>query len=116
MYLWLPVSDLFGAILSRLQVLSLQRDIELISSDAFYIIDPDNTVYLVFMLIGICGYFTVPSVASWIVQAGNFGSYNRTIVRAGSSIRSFIGGVAGVVTGNHWITAAQLAKKNDSKS
>lgn len=30
-------------------------------------IDNSNSVYIVFMLIGIIGYFTVPAVANWIV-------------------------------------------------
>lgn len=35
-----------------------------------YSIDNSNSVYIIFMLIGIIGYFTVPTVAGWIVQAG----------------------------------------------
>lgn len=54
----------------------------------------DGTVYLVFLLIGICGYFTVPTVASWIVQAGGFNSYNN-LVRG-----KWLGGFAmGSITG-----------------
>ena len=88
-YLWLPIADLFGAVLSRLQVLSLQRDMELMASDPFYFFDANNAVYLVFMIIGICGYFTVPSVASWIVQAGGFGSYNRLVTRGRRPLRGW---------------------------
>ena len=75
-YLWLPVADLFGAILSRLQVLVLQHEMQIMASDPYYYFNLNSGVYLVFMLIGIIGYFTVPSVASWIVQAGGFNSYN----------------------------------------
>ncbi|MCD7796050.1 MAG: conjugative transposon protein TraJ [Alistipes sp.] len=99
-YLWLPVSDLFGAILSRLQVLALQRDLEMMAADPYYYFNMDQTVYLVFMLIGICGYFTVPSVASWIVQAGGFNSYNRLITRGGSTIGGYVLGSAGRYLGN----------------
>ena len=101
-YLWLPIADLFGAVLSRLQVLSLQRDMELMASDPFYFFDANNAVYLVFMIIGICGYFTVPSVASWIVQAGGFGSYNRLVTRAGSVVGHYVAGAAGALAGNIW--------------
>jgi hypothetical protein len=31
--------------------------------------------YLVFMIIGICGYFTIPSVANYIIQAGGQNSF-----------------------------------------
>ena len=54
------------------------------------------TVYLVFLLIGICGYFTVPTVASWIVQAGGFNSYNNLVTQGGK----WLGGFAmGSITG-----------------
>jgi hypothetical protein len=42
-------------------------------------IDASNTVYTIFMLIGIVGYFTVPTVANWIISAGGIGAYNRNI-------------------------------------
>lgn len=87
-YLWLPVSDLFGAILSRLHVLTLQHEMELMASDPFYYFNMNSAVYLVFMLIGIIGYFTVPSVASWIVQAGGFNSYNGAVNKS----MLFVGG------------------------
>ena len=101
-YLWLPVSDLFGAVLARLQVLSLQKDMELMSTDPFYFFDANNAVYLVFLVIGICGYFTIPSVASWIVQASGFGSYNRMVTRTGSAIGNYAAGMAGAAAGNTW--------------
>ena len=101
-YLWLPVSDLFGAVLARLQVLSLQKDMELMSTDPFYFFDANNAVYLVFLVIGICGYFTIPSVASWIAQASGFGSYNRMVTRTGSAIGNYAAGMAGAAAGNAW--------------
>lgn len=64
-YLWLPVGDLFGAILSRIQVLMLQQDIKQMQ-DPTFIPDASNSVYCIFMIIGIIGYFCVPTVSSWI--------------------------------------------------
>ena len=116
-YLWLPVSDLFGAVLSRLQVLSLQRDMELMAADPLYFFDANNAVYLVFMIIGICGYFTVPSVASWIVQAGGFGSYNRLVTRAGSVVGHYVAGAAGALAGNIWGRTKEIfSGKNDPQN
>ena len=59
-YLWLPVSDLFSSILARIQVLMLQKDIQELS-DPNFIPDGSNSVYIIFMLIGIIGYFTIPA-------------------------------------------------------
>ena len=93
-YLWLPVSDLFSSVLARIQTLMLQKDIEQLS-DPNFIPDGSNTVYIIFMIIGIVGYFTIPTVAGWIVSAGGTAAYNRNVARAGS----VAGAVAGAATG-----------------
>ena len=63
-YLWLPVSDLFSCMLAKIQVLMLQNDILELQNNPNYSLDNSNSVYVIFMLIGIIGYFTVPTVAS----------------------------------------------------
>ncbi len=98
-YLWLPVSDLFSSILARIQVLMLTKDIEALS-DPNFIPDGSNTVYIIFMIIGIVGYFTIPTVANWIIQAGGVTGMNRNISRAASVGGSLAGGVAGATAGN----------------
>ena len=106
-YLWLPVSDLFGAMLARLQTLSLQKDIELMTVDPFYFAGSGDTVYLIFLVIGICGYFTIPSIASWIVSAGGATSgYNRNIVGAAS----VAAGAVGAATGKGWGNVKKFGK------
>ena len=80
-YLWLPVSDLFSSVLARIQTLMLQRDIEQLS-DPNFIPDSSNAVYITFLIIGIIGYFTIPTVANWIVQAGGgAGNYGKNVNR-----------------------------------
>ena len=98
-YLWLPVSDLFSSILARIQVLMLQKDIEQLS-DPNFIPDGSNSVYVIFMIIGIVGYFTIPTVANWIIQAGGMGSYNRNVNTAASKGGAYAGGMAGAAVGN----------------
>ena len=56
--------------LAKIQVLMLQNDILELQNNPNYSLDNSNSVYVIFMLIGIIGYFTVPTVAGWIVQAG----------------------------------------------
>lgn len=41
----------------------LQNDILELQNNPDYSIDNSNSVYIIFMLIGIIGYFTVPTVA-----------------------------------------------------
>ena len=97
-YLWLPVSDLFSSVLARIQTLMLQKDIQELS-DPNFIPDGSSTVYVIFMIIGIVGYFTIPTVASWIVSAGGTSAYNRNVARAGSIAGAAVGAASGKVTG-----------------
>ena len=99
-YLWLPVSDLFSTLLAKLQVLMLQNDIHELQNNPDYSIDNSNSVYIIFMLIGIIGYFTVPTVAGWIVQAGGAGNFSRNLNRTATKTGSFAVGVGGAVLGN----------------
>lgn len=99
-YLWLPVSDLFSSVLARIQVLMLQQDIERLSDPSF-IPDGSNSVYIVFMIIGIIGYFTVPTVAGWIVEVGGgAGNYGRNVNQSATKAGSYVAGAAGAVVGN----------------
>ena len=99
-YLWLPVSDLFICMLAKIQVLMLQNDILELQNNPNYSLDNSNSVYVIFMLIGIIGYFTVPTVAGWIVQAGGAGNYNRNINRTATKTGGFAAGAAGSGLGN----------------
>src|SRR3970040_433037 len=53
-YLWLPVADLFSCMLAKIQYLIIERDIEMLA-DPTFIPDTSNTVYVIFMIIGIVG-------------------------------------------------------------
>lgn len=99
-YLWLPVSDLFSSVLARIQVLMLQKDIEQLT-DPNFIPDGSNAVYITFLIIGIIGYFTIPTVANWIVQAGGgAGNYGKNVTQAASKTGSIAAGTAGAALGN----------------
>ena len=99
-YLWLPVSDLFSSVLARIQLLMLQKDIEQLT-DPNFIPDGSNAVYITFLIIGIIGYFTIPTVAGWIVQAGGgAGNYGKNVNQTASKTGSIAGGAAGAAVGN----------------
>ena len=99
-YLWLPVSDMFSTILAKIQVLMLQSDIERMQADPNFSLDSSDGVYIVFMIIGIIGYFTIPTVAGWIIQAGGMGSYGRGVTQLAGRGAALAGGVAGAAAGN----------------
>lgn len=106
-YLWLPVADLFSAVLSKIQALMLQMDIGLLK-DPSYVPDGSNGVYIIFLIIGIIGYFSIPTVAGWVIQAGG-GSGTRGVNTAASKGAAMAGGVAGAAAGN--VAGRLLGKK-----
>lgn len=57
----------------------IQKDISALS-DPNYLPDSGSWYNIVFFLIGIVGYFCVPTVAGWIIEAGGgIGSYGRNV-------------------------------------
>jgi conjugative transposon TraJ protein len=69
-FLWLPVANIFGSVIAKIQENMLRIDIEQVNryGDTFF--SATDTAYLIFMVIAIIGYFTVPSVANYVVHAG----------------------------------------------
>jgi len=69
-FLWLPVANIFGGIMGKIQENMLKEDLQQIASNGDTFFSTTDTAYLIFMVIGIIGYFTVPSVANYIIHAG----------------------------------------------
>lgn len=69
-FLWLPVANVFGAVIGKIQENMLKIDLQQIgqSGDTFF--SRADMGYLLFLIIGIVGYFTVPSIASHIMWVG----------------------------------------------
>lgn len=99
-YLWLPVSDLFSTILARLQSLMLQSDIERMQTDPNFSLDSSDAIYIVFLIIGIVGYFTIPTVAGWIISAGGMGNFGKNVINTATKAGAMVGGAGGAAAGN----------------
>lgn len=84
-YLWLPVANIFGAIIAKVQEKMITLDIGQIQDQGQTVFSTADTGYLIFMLIGIVGYFTVPSVANFIVNAGFGGAMQQKITSIAST-------------------------------
>lgn len=113
-FLWLPVANIFSAILGKIQENMLQLDISQVQSSGDTFFSPTDTAYLIFMLIGIIGYFTVPGVASYIVHAGGGNSLLQKVTTiAGSTSSSAVSNtkaglsMAGDALGNQWQKVSQ---------
>lgn len=99
-YLWLPVSDLFSTILARLQSLMLQADIDRMQADPNFALDNSDVIYILFLIIGIVGYFTIPTVAGWIISAGGMGNFGKNVNQTATKAGAVSGGMAGAAGGN----------------
>jgi hypothetical protein len=85
----------------------LKVDIEQVNryGDTFF--SSTDTAYIVFMVIGIVGYFTVPSVANYIVHAGggaNYLMYKASNLFTGgtrSAASAVVGGASGAAASSY---------------
>lgn len=92
-FLWLPVANIFGAIIGKIQENMLKEDLSQIAAGGDTFFSTSDTAYLIFMIIGIIGYFTVPSVANYIVHAGGGNALLQKVTMVmSSSSRSVVSG------------------------
>lgn len=69
-FMWLPVANIFGAIIAKIQENMLRIDLAQLGNEGKTFFSQADTAYLIFMVIAIIGYFTVPSVANYIISPG----------------------------------------------
>lgn len=94
-FLWLPVANIFGGIMGKIQENMLKEDLHQIASNGDTFFSTTDTAYLIFMVIGIIGYFTVPSVANYIIHAGGGNSLLQKVTSITSmSVRNTASGTA----------------------
>ena len=94
-FLWLPVANIFGSIIGRIQEKMLAMDIGQISQNSDTFFSSTDTAYLVFMIIAIVGYFTVPTVAGYIVNAGGGGAMVQKVTQLLSTSTTGVASSAG---------------------
>ncbi|WP_316778769.1 conjugative transposon protein TraJ [Pedobacter antarcticus] len=88
-FLWLPIANIFGAILGKIQQNMLKLDISEVQQNGDTFFSSTDTAYLIFMIIGILGYFSVPTIANYVVHAGGGNSMlnkvNSLVVSTGTA-------------------------------
>jgi conjugative transposon TraJ protein len=95
-FLWLPVANIFGSIIGKIQEKMVMMDISQVQDYGDTFFSSTDMAYLVFMIIGIVGYFTVPSVANYIVHAGGGGALGQKVTTLfHSSSRSVVNNATG---------------------
>jgi len=88
-FLWLPIANIFGSIIAKIQENMLRLDLSQIEQQGDTFFSSTDTAYMIFLLIGIVGYFSVPTVASYVVHAGGGNGLlqrvNTLVISGGSS-------------------------------
>lgn len=72
-FLWLPVANIFGALISAIQQEMIKLDIAQVNTSGHTSFGPTDTAYIVFLILGITGYFTVPYLTNYIISGGGIG-------------------------------------------
>lgn len=73
-YLWLPVANLFGSLIAQIQQEMIKLDMHQLAGAGQSSYGPTDAPYLIFLLMAIVGYFTVPSITHFIVRTGGMGA------------------------------------------
>lgn len=102
-YMWLPCANIFGSLLGKIQENMLKIDINQLATNEDTFFTTTDFAYMIFMVIGIIGYFTIPSVANYIVHASG-----------GSAVLSKIN--ATLSTGTSFVTSASFGGGNSYRS
>lgn len=119
-YLWLPVANIFGSIIGKIQEKMLEIDIAQVNNYGDTFFSRTDMAYLIFMIIGIVGYFTVPSVANYIVHAGGGGALAQKVTSVfGGSTTSIVNRTsqgAGMVLDAMGSTAGKVSQSMSSST
>lgn len=97
-FLWLPVANIFGAVIGKIQENMIRLDIRQIDSAGDTFFSATDVGYLIFLIIGITGYLTVPTVANYIVHAAGGGALQQKITSAFGGATTGAVGMAGGAT------------------
>ncbi|WP_346319408.1 conjugative transposon protein TraJ [Chitinophaga sp. YIM B06452] len=80
-YLWLPIANILSSVLGKIQQNMLEMDMEQIIRGGQSFFNSYDLGYMIFMLIGIIAYTTVPSIADQIVMAGGGGALQHKVTQ-----------------------------------
>jgi len=112
-FLWLPVANIFGSIIGKVQEKMIALDIQQINQNGDTFFSTADTAYLIFMIIGIIGYFSVPSVANYIVHAGGGNTLlykvNSVFSSSASKTMNTVSGGVGMVADSFGNTANRIS-------
>lgn len=92
--LWVPITDMFSAMMSRVQLISLQGQIASLEQG----VGLEGVLHILISAVAVYGLLSIPTIAGWIVQSGGTGSYSRNMTnhagKGAAATRGYTSGAA----------------------
>jgi len=104
-FLWVPIANIFGSLIGQIQQEMIKLDIKQLQATGQTTFGQTDAAYIVFLILAIVGYTTVPSIANYIISAGQSNSHLRKVTNTVSS-----------GAGATWKSIKDLAKQERSKA
>ncbi len=116
-FLWLPIANIFGAIIGKVQEEMVKLDVRQLEQAGDTFFSATDIGYLVFMIIGIVGYFTVPTVANYVVHAAGGGALQQKITTMfGGGLSTIASGGSSMATGAAMKLGGMVTDQNGNKA
>lgn len=116
-FLWLPIANIFGAIIGKIQEEMIKLDVRQMEEVGDTFFSSTDIGYLIFMIIGIVGYFTVPTVANYVVHAAGGGALQQKITSMfGGGLSSVVSGGSSMATGAAMRIGGMASDQNGNKA
>lgn len=116
-FLWLPIANIFGAIIGKIQEEMVKLDVRQLEQTGDTFFSATDIGYLVFMIIGIVGYFTVPTVANYVVHAAGGGALQQKITSMfGGGLSTIASGGSSMATGAAMKLGGMITDQNGNKA
>jgi conjugative transposon TraJ protein len=81
-FLWLPIANIFGSMIGQIQQEMIKLDIMQLNATGQTTFGSTDAAYIVFLILAIVGYTTVPSIANYVVSAGGGSGHLKKMTNA----------------------------------
>ncbi len=81
-FLWVPIANIFGSLIGQIQQEMIKLDIAQLKTTGQTTFGQTDAAYIVFLILAIVGYTTVPSIANYIISAGHQNAHLRKVTDA----------------------------------
>lgn len=99
-YLWLPICNLFSALINKIQANLLNIDYAQQMTSGSTMFTQTDLAYMVFLVIGIFGYFSIPSIANYVIHASGESALMRKVTSVfQGGLNSVSSGITSMATG-----------------